>query len=148
MEVTIHTLLHQSILLNGAKRSMLRLEKDNLDTVAVGSSHGDFGFDPSFCPGAFNLCCRSQDLKHSLLLYKHISDNYPKIKNLVLFYSTFSPGSVLEKSLTEKFISPSLNELFNLNFEYEDQELASEFDTIRNRLGGMVRLVANFEYER
>jgi len=118
----------------GAKRTMLQKEKDSLDTLVVGSSHGDFGFNPTYFPSSFNLCCRSQDLKHSFFLYKHITENYPKIKNLVLYYSVFSPGSFLERSPTEKFISPALNELFNLNIEYDDEELNCEFEKIKNKL--------------
>jgi hypothetical protein len=79
MEIQITPLLKESIILLGAKRTMLHKEKEGIDTVVVGSSHGDFGFNPSYFPNSFNLC-RSQDLKHSFYLHRHISENYPKVK--------------------------------------------------------------------
>lgn len=137
MTINVHPLLHESILINGAKRTLLQQDQQQLDTIVLGSSHGDFGFNPAFFPGAFNLCCRSQDLKHSYLLYRHITETYPAITSVVLYYSVFSPGSVMEKSPTEKFISPALNELFNLNFDYDDVELQLEFEKIKNQLGAV-----------
>ncbi len=65
---------------------------------------------------------------------EHITENYPKIKNLVLYYSVFSSGHFLERSPTEKFISFALNELFNLNIQYDDEELIFEFEKIRKKL--------------
>jgi hypothetical protein len=132
VEISINPVLYASLSVAGAKRTMLERDKGYWETIVLGSSHGDFGFNPLFFPHSFNLCSRSQDLKHSFLLYKHITNNYPKIKNLVLYYSIFSPGSTIENSPTEKFISPALNALFNLNIEYEDAELISEFDKIKN----------------
>lgn len=137
MTINVHPLLHEAILINGAKRTLLQKDQADLDTIVLGSSHGDFGFDPAFFPASFNLCCRSQDLKHSFLLYRHITAHYPAVKNLVLFYSVFSPGSVLEKSPSEKFISPALNELFKLDIRYDDEELQLEYDKIRGQLGAV-----------
>ena len=137
MTINVHPLLHESIVVNGAKRTLLQQDREQIDTIVLGSSHGDFGFDPAFFPGSFNLCCRSQDLKHSYLLYKHIAETYPAVRNVVLYYSVFSPGSVMEKSPSEKFISPALNELFNLRLDYDDPELQSEFEKIRGQLGAV-----------
>lgn len=137
MGITVNPLLLEALTINGAKRTMLQRERDQLHTVVIGSSHGDFGFNPDYFPGAINLCCRSQDLKHSFLMYKHITEHYPAIDQLVLYYSVFSPGSFMEKSATEKFISPALNELFNLHFDYEDEELQSEFEKIKDKLAPM-----------
>lgn len=137
MDITVTPLLHEAIVINGAKRTMLQRAKAELGTVVVGSSHGDFGFNPAFFPGSFNLCCRSQDLKHSYLLYRHITRHYPAIGQLVLYYSVFSPGSFMERSPTEKFISPALNELFDLGIVYEDAELVQEYEKIRGRLGAV-----------
>lgn len=138
MSITVHPLLHDSILLNGAKRTMLQRNIEQIDTLAVGSSHGDFGFNPHYFPNSFNLCCRSQDLKHSFLLYKNLTEKFPKIKNVILFYSLFSPGSFLERSPSEKYISPALNELFDLNIEYDDKELHCEHEKIKGRLNTIV----------
>jgi hypothetical protein len=63
---------------------MLQKEKESLDTLVVGSSHGDFGFNPTYYPGSFNLCCRSQDLKHSFFLYKHITLVSQRLEQVLL----------------------------------------------------------------
>ena len=110
---------------------MLECDYQNLDTIALGSSHGDHSFNPLYFPNSFNLCCSSQDLNHSFLLYEHIIKNYPNIKNLILYYSIFSSGWNMLKSDSEKYISVTLNELFALGIEYEDEELNSEFNKIR-----------------
>jgi hypothetical protein len=120
-----------------AKRTMLREATSDITTLVVGSSHGDFGFDPSFAPGSFNLCSRSQDLKHSYHLYSKLSEQNPRISTLVVFYSIFSPGSVLEKSPSEGEIAVAINELFNLGLEYGNDQLASLNAAVAGKLGEM-----------
>jgi hypothetical protein len=137
VEIQLTYLLKEFIVTLGAKRTMLRREKENIDTLVIGSSHGDYGFDPSYFPGSFNLCCRSQDLKHSYYLYNYISNNFQKIKNVVLFYSIFSPGNMMEKSPSEQDICPALNEIFNLNLEYEDEKLRQMSKHINGQLGDL-----------
>lgn len=127
-------LLKNSIILLSAKRKMLREMGERLDTLVVGSSHGDFGFDPKYCPGSFNLCCRSQDLKHSYLLYKRMTETVGSIKTLVIFYSVFSPGNFLERSPGEKDISLALNEIFGLGIQYEDPYLCDVASQLKGRL--------------
>ena len=34
-----------------------------ISTLAIGSSHADYGFNPEYFPGSFNFCHASQDLK-------------------------------------------------------------------------------------
>ncbi|OWY36749.1 hypothetical protein [Herbaspirillum aquaticum] len=134
MDIQDSPLLKEALLLLAAKRTMLWREAGNIDTVVVGSSHGEFGFHPGHFPGSFNLCFRSQDLKHSFHLYRHMTLHYPKVRHLIIYYSLFSPGSVLEKSPSEKDISPALNELFHLELNYEDERLIQLASAIRGRL--------------
>lgn len=134
MQTEIDPFLRDTILLLAAKRTMLRKDKDNIDTLVIGSSHGDFGFNPFYYPKSFNLCFRSQDLKHSFHLLEKISSDHPKIRNIILFYSIFSPGSFMEKSPSEKVISPSMNEIFGLNLDYEDESLKSIAEKIKGEL--------------
>ncbi|MDE1995698.1 MAG: hypothetical protein KGI75_24575 [Rhizobiaceae bacterium] len=115
-----------------AKRTMLR-DNPNITTLVVGSSHGDYGFDPSEVEGSFNLCFRSQDLKHSYNLYRKISEECPSITTLVLFYSIFSPGSMIEKSPSSKEVSVVANEIFDLNLSYEDPSLAALYTAVRGK---------------
>ena len=123
MEIKITPLLEEYFNYLGAKRAMLLKSKDSIKTLAIGSSHGDFGFDPKYCPDSFNLCCRSQDLKHTYYLYEKVSAICPSLKNVVVFYSVFSSGSVMEMSPSEKEICVALNVLFKLDIEYEDAGL-------------------------
>jgi len=106
----------------------------SLKTIVMGSSHGDYGFNPHYCELSFNLCCRSQDLKHSFHLYKHVNAIAPNLKNLVLFYSIFSPGNRMENSPGEKDICPAINEIFELGLDYQDEHLATLSDNIRGHL--------------
>ncbi|MFJ4153803.1 hypothetical protein ACIPZF_03180 [Pseudomonas sp. NPDC089752] len=126
-------LFKSSIILFGAKRKMLQ-ELGGVETLVVGSSHGDFGFDPGYCPGSFNLCCRSQDLKHSFHLYRRLCETMPGIRNLVVFYSVFSPGNIMELSPAEREICPALNEIFGLDITYQDPHLAELAALIKGQL--------------
>ncbi|MBY5404559.1 hypothetical protein [Rhizobium leguminosarum] len=130
-------LFQEQVLLLVAKRTMLREFTSDITTLVVGSSHGDFGFDPSLVPGSFNLCSRSQDLKHSYYLYSKLSEQNLNLSTLVIFYSIFSPGWLLESSPSEGEIAVAINELFNLGLEYESHQLASLNAAVAGKLGEM-----------
>ena len=115
------------------KKTSLSDEANNINTVVLGSSHGE-RFIPDYFPNSFNLCSRSQDLKYSFLFYKYVTKNYPHIKKIILFYSVFSPGSEIEKSPQEKEICPAMNELFSLGVEYDDELLKRLSVEIRGKL--------------
>lgn len=133
MDIELPAVLEDQLPLLAAKRTMLR-EASNLKTLVVGSSHGDFGFDPSFVPGSFNLCCRSQDLKHSYHLYRKVTEERGGLATLVVFFSLFSPGWVLERNPIEGEISVGINELFGLDLSYEDGRLASIHDSLKGKV--------------
>lgn len=69
--------------------------KDNISTLVFGSSHGQYDFFP--IKGEYNLCSSSQDLYYSYQIYRKTA-NTLHLKNVLLFYSVFSPGFDLEKS--------------------------------------------------
>lgn len=116
MEVS--QVVRESILQVGAKRVMFEQARDTLETIVLGPSQGDYGFDPAHVPNSFNLCYRSLDLKHCYSLYQRTIAMCPNLKNVVLFYSVFSPGAVLERSLDESDIGPLFSALFELDVEY------------------------------
>jgi len=127
-----------------AKRAMLQQDRHWLTSIALGSSHGDFAFDPTYCPGAFNLCSRSQDFRHSLALYEHAVSQVPNLDSLIVFYSLFSPGNLLEQSPSEKTLAPLMNEIFQLGLSYEDPllmqiatQLQGRLETVGNTQGGV-----------
>ncbi|MFJ4067838.1 hypothetical protein ACIPW4_21415 [Pseudomonas sp. NPDC089996] len=118
-----------------AKRAMLQQDKHWLTSIALGSSHGDFAFDPAYCPGSFNLCSRSQDFRHALALYEHALSQAPNLDTLIVFYSVFSPGNVLEQSPSEKTLAPLMNEIFQLGLSYQDPLLTQIAAQLQGRLG-------------
>lgn len=134
MDIVVTQTLKEQIIYLSGKRTMLKESLDGITSIAVGSSHGDFGFNPAYCPGAFNLCSRSQDLKHSFHLYKKISQASNRIKNIIVFYSIFSPGNIMELSTTEKEICPAINELFQLDIKYDDKIISMLSAGIKGRL--------------
>lgn len=91
-------------ILNIAQPARLRLEelyesKENIEILAIGSSHCAAGFDPSvFNKNAFNLGLSSCDLFISLQLYRRFAEELPKLKQIVFFFSVFSPGFNLAKT--------------------------------------------------
>lgn len=117
-----------------AKRSQLRAQRDRIRSLVLGSSHGDFGFDPDFCGDSFNLCSRSQDLQYAFHLYRQVGPCLPRMDNLVLFYSVFSSGSFLDKSPSETGIGPALNETFGLGINYDQAELAQIAASLEGQL--------------
>jgi hypothetical protein len=105
----------------------------------IGSSHGDYGFDPAKFPGSFNFCGSSQDLKHSAVIYKFCAEQNAKIKNVILFYSVFSPGFFLDKS-REKARCAVYKELFAPDARYADDEINGSYERIRGALNGPVSI--------
>lgn len=79
-----------------AKADAFSLNRGMLQTLVLGSSHGDYGFVPA--EGSFNLCGASQDLYTSYELYRR-SGELPKLNTVILFYSVFSSGSETEKTV-------------------------------------------------
>lgn len=126
--------VRESILLLGAKRVMLEQESDTLETIVLGSSHGDYAFDPAYLPNSFNLCYRSLDLKHCYALYHRTIAMCPNLKNIVLFYSVFTPGNMLERSPSEAGIGALLSALFDLGVEYQSDDLTELAQNLADRL--------------
>ncbi|MGH1591758.1 hypothetical protein ACRBEV_29445 [Methylobacterium phyllosphaerae] len=52
-----------------AKRDAFMDARRDIETVVVGSSHGDHGVDPALIKDSFNLCTTSQDLHQSAMMY-------------------------------------------------------------------------------
>ncbi|OAI93930.1 hypothetical protein [Pseudomonas putida] len=117
-----------------AKRAMLQQDSPVLTSIALGSSHGDFAFDPRYSPGSFNLCSRSQDFRHALALYQHAVNQAPRLDTVIVFYSLFSPGNLLEQSPSEKILAPLMNEIFQLGLSYEDPLLTQIASQLQGRL--------------
>jgi len=75
-----------------------------IELLALGSSHGAYGFNPLLFSDlfAFSLCSASQDLYYSKMLLSRCIDRMPKCNTVILFYSVFSPGFDLQMT-NEKY---------------------------------------------
>ena len=73
----------------------LQYYKNKMETLILGSSHADFDFLAS--ENQFNLGLNSQDLYNSYKLYELYSKQ-KKLKNIIIFYSVFSEGLILDKT--------------------------------------------------
>jgi hypothetical protein len=96
------------------KRLQFENNSNNIDTIVVGSSHGDYCFNTKIFPNSINFCHSSQDLLRSLKICQFATFKNNNIKNIICFYSIFSSGFVLEKS-TEKFRILAYEAAFNRN---------------------------------
>lgn len=137
MEVSVTPVMLEAIVTLATKRTMLERDKEALETIVVGSSHGDCAFNPAFFDRSFNLCSSSQDLKHSYGLYRQACKVASNLKRVVVFYSVFSPDFFLEKVKSEKEKCPALREVFSLDLEYADSEIEALSHTVRGCLGGL-----------
>ncbi len=81
-----------------ARRRSLVHHAADIRTLAIGSSHGGYGFDPAVVGNAFNFCTASQDLYYSLKVYEFCATALPGMQDVALFYSLFSPGFDLIQS--------------------------------------------------
>ena len=70
----------------------------NVETLVVGSSHGDHGFDPSKFPNSYNACLTSGDLRTSFEVTQALLDRLSSLKTVVVFLSFFSVGYDLTKT--------------------------------------------------
>tara|TARA_B100001250_G_scaffold268199_1_gene231352 strand:+ start:368 stop:1546 length:1179 start_codon:yes stop_codon:yes gene_type:complete len=127
-------LLEETLITMSAKRTSFFIEQNNIDTLSLGSSHGEYLFNPSLFKNSYNLCSRSQDLKYSYYLYKKLSSY---LKNVIIFYSIFSSGFDLEKS-AEKEIATVINEIFDLKITYQNQNLINFQNSIKDKFSDYI----------
>lgn len=103
----------------GAKIISYEKVRKSIDTIILGSSHAQLGYRAE--KNEFNLGLSFQDLYCSYNIYKKYSKE--KIKNIILFYSVFSPGAQTIKS---KFADTMAVYKAILGFEYQDRKTAKE----------------------
>lgn len=86
MSIEVDTLKDLSI----KNKQFLEMSSD-IDTLILGSSHGDYSFNPRFFDKSFNFCSASQDFSHSVLLYDYLSEFGASLKRIIFFCSIFTP---------------------------------------------------------
>lgn len=105
------------------KNRQIQQEAEGIETLAIGHSQGEHGFDPLHFPRSFNMCSRSQDAKMSYYLYKKFGATLPKLKRIVLFYSFIAPGFLTEREETERTVAVAFNAIYKLGMPLEDDSL-------------------------
>ncbi|MGU3422086.1 hypothetical protein [Methylobacterium sp. D54C] len=75
-----------------AKRNTFMEVGPDVDTIIIGSSHGEYGIDPAHIDGSFNLCTISQDLSQSAMMYGWAARRNRHLRQVVVLYSIFSYG--------------------------------------------------------
>jgi len=114
-----------------SKRDSLYANSSSIETLCIGSSHGDGSFDPRYFPNSFNLCFRSADMEHVSLLYDRVIDSLPSVKNIIFFYPIYFPGWCIQKDIEEGWVSLYLNEIFKLGVKYQFEQ---DFYSVRENL--------------
>ena len=113
----------------------LQVFKDRMETLVIGSSHGHHGYRAQENLYEINACETSQDLYYSYELYKKYSDA-ARLKNIVLFYSVFSPGHILE--LTERNRCDSYKFIYGIPYRFlgicEKKGLKEAFSVLIERM--------------
>ena len=119
------------------KKQGLEKNKDKIETLFLGSSHGDIGINTNAIPDCkgYNLCFGSQDLYYSYELYKKYADFLPNLKNICLTYSVFSSGYELQKTINKRF-TYYYKHIFDIDFKY-----SPEFGSCEKELAFINRFV-------
>jgi hypothetical protein len=117
------------------KKGLFEQKLGEIETLALGSSHCELAFDPDQINGfAYNLGDTSQDLYYAYKLYESYIDKMPKLKNIIVFYSTFTSGNELQMS-SKKFLCYGYDGLFNINpkYKFDDDYKKEEINFYLNK---------------
>ena len=105
------------------KKKFVLEQKKNIQTIALGSSHGNRGINSMFMSQpTVNLCTTSQDLYQSYKMFEYALKNCSTIKNVILFYSPFSSGFNISHS-SEKYRTAFMNTVFGIKPYKEDNSI-------------------------
>lgn len=112
------------------KFSAMNFLKDKTVTLAIGNSHGLYGYRAN--KGAFNFCDFSQDLYTSFKVYEYYA-NAKNLKNIILFYSVFSNGFELSKT-NSKNLCAMYKYFFEIPYIGIDKEIEEDFNEMSKTL--------------
>lgn len=96
-------------------------KKGQTDTIALGSSHCEYGFRAS--KNQMNLGLSYQDLYYSYKIFEKY--NNENVKNIIIFYSVFSPGNQLIRT-RDAYLSIAFKIICNI--PYQDCEIAKDLN--------------------
>ena len=105
------------------KKETVLNKANTCEVIALGSSHGAYGFNPEFVnENSFNLCSNSQDLYSGYGIFSYLKENLPNLKHLILFIDVFSKGWHLECT-NAKHICASYKYLYDIDYPlFEDDQ--------------------------
>lgn len=115
-------------------REFRSLENET-QTVVLGSSHALYGYKPERTE--FNFAEPSQDLYYSYKIYEKFCD-FKKIKRVILFYSVFSAGHILEKTRWVKLCA-IYKKVLGIPYRYDETELKKIEKKLHGRIYFMPR---------
>ncbi len=129
------------------KYNEFQLKKENIDTLILGSSHGAAGFiSNQYSANSFNLASASQDLYYSYHLLKYCKNELKNLKNIYLFFSVFSFGFDLQKTI-EKQRCAFFKYLFNIPYKYDaDIELEVYYKQIKKYYKNFKKYISSNGY--
>jgi hypothetical protein len=107
------------------KRQEFFKTSKNVNTLVMGSSHGDYSFNPRYyTPGAYNFCWASQDLYYSYNVYLKLFQQAPNLNTVVLFFSVFSPG--FDLYMTSEYLRCVVyKKIVDIDYKYKRRRLGS-----------------------
>lgn len=111
------------------KRRGLTSNSQKINTIFIGSSHGDYGINSRMIPFSYNICTTSQDLYESFSIYEFARSLIPDINEVILFYSAFSYALNTSTS-TEGFRSAALKLQFGINFRDGNVYLRESYNNL------------------
>ena len=100
----------------------LKLHQNTMETLIIGSSHAYNGYRADEKYNEINAAEVSQDLYYSYEIYKKFADA-PALKNIVCFFSVFSPGTVLELSKKERFRCDFYKVVYDIPYRFIPEKL-------------------------
>ena len=124
--ITVLKLKNPSILEYYKKKYVLE-QKENIETIVLGSSHGNRGLNSMFMSQpTVNLCTTSQDLYQSYHMLKYALRSCAALKNVILFYAPFSSGFNISHS-SEKYRTAFMKTVFNIDAYEIDNSINRKF---------------------
>lgn len=112
-----------SLVLEYYKKKYVFKNKKNIQTIILGSSHGNRGINSMFMKQpTVNLATTSQDLYQSYKMFEYALKNCSTIKNIILFYSPFSSGFNISHS-SEKYRTAFMKTVFGIKPYKEDNSI-------------------------
>lgn len=99
------------------KRQGIEFNKDKIERLVLGSSHGQAAVDTKVVPNTFNLSIASQDMYQSFKLCEKYIPTLPHLKTVILFFSVFSSGAEMQKTVNAPLCQYYKN-IFDIDFKY------------------------------